>query len=178
MNEIAWGCGLFACLATLLHFTSASLAIYRARRGAAEPSFSDIPPANLPPVSVLRPVRGLDPFDELTLRSGFELDYARYELILCCDDADDAVVPVIRRLIGVLLYLTVKRRFWTGWPSTRISTSYSPASNPPGLDTWNSLVAEPSGAMDCEVSPRTRPARIQRAARSVSEERPSVTTET
>ena len=100
MNEIAWGCGLFACLATLLHFASASLAIYRARRGAAELSFSDIPPANLPPVSVLRPVRGLDPFDELTLRSGFELDYARYELILCCDDADDAVVPVIRRLMA------------------------------------------------------------------------------
>ena len=41
-------------------------------------------------MSVLRPVRGLDPYDELTLRSGFELDYPSYELILCCDDADDA----------------------------------------------------------------------------------------
>jgi ceramide glucosyltransferase len=100
MNEIAWGCGLFACLATLLHFTSASLAIYRSRRGADDPSFSAIPPVNLPPISVLRPVRGLDPYDELTLRSGFELAYERYELILCCDDADDPVVRVIRRLIA------------------------------------------------------------------------------
>ena len=108
MNEIAWGCGLFACLATLLHFASASLAIYRARRGAAEPSFSDMPPANLPPVSVLRPVRGLDPYDELTLRSGFELAYERYELILCCDDADDAVVPVIRRLMAEYPHVDAK----------------------------------------------------------------------
>ena len=58
------------------------------------------PVADLPPISVLRPVRGLDPYDELTLRSSFELAYGRYELILCCEDADDAVVPVIRRLIA------------------------------------------------------------------------------
>jgi ceramide glucosyltransferase len=69
MNEIAWGCGLFACLATLLHFTSVSLAIYRSRRGADDPSFSAVPPVNLPPISVLRPVRGLDPYDELGLRT-------------------------------------------------------------------------------------------------------------
>ena len=100
MNEIAWGCGLFACLATLLHLTSASLAIFRSRRAAGEASLSNIPAAALPPISVLRPVRGLDPYDELTLRSGFNLAYEHYELILCCEDADDAIVPVIRRLIA------------------------------------------------------------------------------
>src|SRR5262249_17171198 len=52
-----------------------------------------------PPVSLLRTVRGLDPYDELTLRSGFELTYPNYELILCCDDTHDPVVPVIRRLM-------------------------------------------------------------------------------
>ena len=100
MNEIAWGCGLFACLATLLHLSSASLAIFRSRRAAGEASLSNIPAAALPPISVLRPVRGLDPYDELTLRSGFNLAYEHYELILCCEDADDAIVPVIRRLIA------------------------------------------------------------------------------
>ncbi len=108
MNEIAWGCGLFACLATLLHFASASLAAYRSRRGADDPSVSNAPPASLPPISVLRPVRGLDPYDELTLRSGFELAYERYELILCCDDADDAIVPVIRRLIAEYPHVDAK----------------------------------------------------------------------
>jgi len=108
MNEIAWGCGLFACLATLLHLTSASLAIFRSRRAADEPSLSGVPAADLPPISVLRPVRGLDPYDELTLRSGFELAYGRYELILCCEDADDAIVPVIRRLIAAYPHVDAK----------------------------------------------------------------------
>lgn len=100
MDEIAWGCVAFVALATLLHFSSAVLAVYRARRSREEPAVADAPVASLPPVSVLRPVRGLDPFDELTLRSSFTLDYARYELILCCEDADDPVVPVIRRLMA------------------------------------------------------------------------------
>lgn len=100
MDEIAWGCVAFVALATLLHFSSAVLAVYRARRSREEPAVADAPVASLPPVSVLRPVRGLDPFDELTLRSSFTLDYARYELILCCEDADDPVVPTIRRLMA------------------------------------------------------------------------------
>jgi ceramide glucosyltransferase len=108
MNEIVWGCGLFACLATLLHLTSASLAIFRSRRAADEPSLAGVAAADLPPISVLRPVRGLDPYDELTLRSGFELAYGRYELILCCEDADDAIVPVIRRLIAAYPHVDAK----------------------------------------------------------------------
>jgi ceramide glucosyltransferase len=100
MNEIAWASALFAGFATIVHFASALLTAYRARRSVSSPVLSSVPSASLPPVSVLRPVRGLDPLDELTLRSGFELDYGRYELILCCDDAEDPVVPVIRRLIA------------------------------------------------------------------------------
>jgi len=108
MNEIAWGCAVFAGLATLLHFVSALLAAYRARRGAAVPPFPDVPVSGMPPVSVLRPVRGLDPYDELTLRSGFALAYGRYELILCCEDADDPVVPVIRRLMAAYPHVDAK----------------------------------------------------------------------
>jgi ceramide glucosyltransferase len=108
MDEIAWGCVVFVGLATLLHFTSALLAIYRARSSADAPALVDAPAASLPPVSVLRPVRGLDPCDELTLRSGFTLAYERYELILCCEDADDPVVPVIRRLMAECAHVDAK----------------------------------------------------------------------
>jgi ceramide glucosyltransferase len=108
MNEIAWACVVFVCLATLLHFISALLAIYRSRRRADDPSFAAVAPNELPPISVLRPVRGLDPYDELTLRSGFELAYRHYELILCCEDADDAVVPVIRRLMAAHPHVDAK----------------------------------------------------------------------
>jgi ceramide glucosyltransferase len=121
MDEIAWGCLLFAGLATLLHVVSAALAAYRARRGrTADLPFSKLDASQLPPVSILRPVRGVDPYDELTLKSGFELAYERYELIFCCDDADDPVVPLIRGLIarhpGVDAHLVIGHDYLTSNP--------------------------------------------------------------
>jgi len=95
MTEFVWACALFALVAALLHLTSTLLAAYRFRRRRRS-RWRSLPAV---PVSVLRPVRGLDPYDEMTLRSGFELDYPSYELILCCADADDPAVPAIRRLM-------------------------------------------------------------------------------
>ena len=95
MTEFACASALFALLATLLHLASTLLAARRLRSPVPSARF-----AGGPPVSVLRTVRGLDPLDELTLRSGFKLSYPNYELILCCDDGNDPVVPVIRRLIA------------------------------------------------------------------------------
>lgn len=101
MDTIAWGCLLFAGVATLLHFSSAAMAAFRTHRGAAGPSFAtEVPVDALPPVTILRPVCGRDPHDELTLRSGFRLGYANFELIFCCDDASDPVVPLVRRLMN------------------------------------------------------------------------------
>jgi ceramide glucosyltransferase len=108
MDEIAWGCVAFVVLATSLHFASSLLATYRARRSRDEPAVTEAPASSLPPVSVLRPVRGLDPYDEMTLRSGFLLNCARYELIFCCEDADDPVVPVIRRLMAEYAHVDAK----------------------------------------------------------------------
>lgn len=84
------------CLAmTALHLGSAALALHRCRRGAAQE-----PPAGLAPsVSILRPICGLDRHDELTLRSGFSLDYPTYELIFCCTDASDPAAALVRNLI-------------------------------------------------------------------------------
>jgi ceramide glucosyltransferase len=95
MTLLVWACALFAVLATLLHLASTLLTIYRCRWKRRAPLVRD--PA---PISVLRPVRGLDPYDEATLRSGFRLDYPAYELIHCCADADDPAVPAIRRLMA------------------------------------------------------------------------------
>jgi len=108
MNEIAWGCLLFVGLATLLHVLSAVLAVYRCRRAMPDPAIANAPASTLPAVSLLRPVRGVDPYDELTLRSGFQLAYGQYELILCCEDADDPVIPVIRRLMSEHAHVDAK----------------------------------------------------------------------
>ena len=51
-------------------------------------------------VSIVRPVCGIENFGEATLRSGFELDYANYELNFCAATANDPVVPLVRQLIA------------------------------------------------------------------------------
>lgn len=53
------------------------------------------PAANAPPVSIVVPARGVEPFAEETLERAFSLDWPRYELIFCVAHADDSVVKPI-----------------------------------------------------------------------------------
>lgn len=87
---------LAACLAmTLVNLVSLALAWFRLRRS--------MPRSNFPegaPVSLIRPVCGLERFSEETLESGFRLAYRDYELIFCVADMRDPVLPLVRRLIA------------------------------------------------------------------------------
>ncbi|WP_353471309.1 ceramide glucosyltransferase [Salipiger sp. H15] len=78
-----------------LHLASAALAGWRyvvpEPRGAAGPR---------PFLSLIRPVCGLDAFDEETLRSSFRQAYPAYEVIFCAAREEDAAVPLVRRLIA------------------------------------------------------------------------------
>jgi ceramide glucosyltransferase len=80
----------------MAHIASVIVAIIRCR---ANQRCLEVDTA-APPVSVLRPVCGLDNYAEETLRSAFALDYPRYEVILCVAQAGDPVVPLVRRLIA------------------------------------------------------------------------------
>jgi len=53
-----------------------------------------------PRISLIRPVCGLDPFDEETLTSSFTQDYPDYEIIFCAPTEDAPAVAVVRRLIA------------------------------------------------------------------------------
>jgi ceramide glucosyltransferase len=59
-----------------------------------------VPRAGAQTVTLLRPVRGLDPFDLETLESSFGLDWPDYEIIFCAADADDPVCAAIRGMIA------------------------------------------------------------------------------
>jgi len=84
------------CLATTsIQILSSLIAMPRcAKRTRPLPAAADAPP-----VSVVRPLCGVDPFAEETLASSFGLDYPSYEVIFCLASADDPAAPMVRRLI-------------------------------------------------------------------------------
>jgi ceramide glucosyltransferase len=85
--------GIFCGLALVIHLLSLTVAAFRC---------SPRPPHELQyasPVTLVRPVCGLDNFVADTLKSSFELDYPNYEIVFCVACANDPVVPIVRRLI-------------------------------------------------------------------------------
>ncbi len=53
-----------------------------------------------PPVSLIRPVCGVENYVVETLRSAFGLDYPNYEIIFCVASGSDPIIPIVRRLIA------------------------------------------------------------------------------
>ncbi|ACL62097.1 ceramide glucosyltransferase [Methylobacterium nodulans] len=79
---------------TAINLVSLAIALWRIGRKARGPAL-------LPePVTIVRPLCGLEPYSEATLASGFRLDYPAYELIFCVARASDPIVPLVRRLMA------------------------------------------------------------------------------
>ena len=51
-----------------------------------------------PPVSILKPIRGLDPDARENLASFCRLDYPEYEIVYCVDPDDEAVLALLAKL--------------------------------------------------------------------------------
>ena len=87
---------LLSTLLLLSNLASIVLASFSLRRPRPLP-----PPARkAPPVSIVVPSRGVEPFTEETLARAFSLGWPRYELIFCVAHADDPVVKLINRAIA------------------------------------------------------------------------------
>ncbi len=85
---------------TLINLASLSLAAARLGRPMPGNTLSSETLPGGVPVSLIRPVCGLERFSEETLESGFHLAYPCYELIFCVAEAGDPVLPLVRRLIA------------------------------------------------------------------------------
>src|SRR5208283_6202690 len=64
---------------------------FRRRTKAPGPSFT-------PPVSILKPIRGLDPDARQNLASFCRLDYPEYEIVFCVDADEEAVLDVLDQI--------------------------------------------------------------------------------
>jgi len=97
LEAVAW-IGIAFCLTTAtVHFASIALVVLRGRLAVGR---LDAKLPETPPISILRPVCGLENSIERTLRSGFELEYPDYELVFCVASPNDAIVPVVERLMA------------------------------------------------------------------------------
>jgi len=96
MTPLILAAAVFAFSVTAFHVASIAVAIGRFRRPPRLAALS----SQLPPVSLVRPLCGIDNYAADTLSSAFALDYPRYEILFCVASAKDPVVPLVDRLIA------------------------------------------------------------------------------
>jgi ceramide glucosyltransferase len=86
----------FGGLITFLHLASVALAVWRCRPKPRMARAAD----GAPPVSIVRPVCGIENHIAATLGSSFTLDYPHYELLFCVASKADPIIDVVERLIA------------------------------------------------------------------------------
>lgn len=95
MTVFGFACLTLATAALAIQIASCCLAMWRCRRNRAV-----TPPPQRPPITMVRPLCGVEHFSRETLGSTFAIAYPDYEILFCVEDAADPVIPLVRALIA------------------------------------------------------------------------------
>lgn len=95
MSAAEWA-GSLAAFMVVMNLVCLAITYWRLRR----PQKGSALLGELPPVTIVRPVRGIEAFSRETLSSGLKLDYPRYHTIICVADGHDPIVPLVNELIA------------------------------------------------------------------------------
>lgn len=60
---------------------------------------ASLPPEQVPGVSIIRPLKGLDANLFENVESSFKQDYPKFEVLLAVAKEDDQAIPVVRQLL-------------------------------------------------------------------------------
>src|SRR5580704_10248240 len=93
---------VFCAVVSFIHIVSIAVAARRFRTPLRRAG------GQYPPVSLIRPLCGIDNYVEETLRTTFDLDYPHYEILFCVASAQDPVLPLARELIAAHPQATAK----------------------------------------------------------------------
>jgi len=95
---VVLGIALVGTVSSCVFLGLALLGVIRFRSSARGQSNAITDDARLPPVSVLKPVHGLEARLKENIESFFVQDYPHYEILFAADEADDAALEVVREV--------------------------------------------------------------------------------
>ena len=112
------GVALIGTVSSTVFLGLAVLGVIRFRADARKQVRSVPDDAHLPPVSVLKPVHGLEARLKENIESFFRQDYPDYEILFAADEANDAALDVVREVCA--RYPHIRSRVLvtgTPWPN-------------------------------------------------------------
>lgn len=145
---LALGLAVVGTVASTVFLGLVLLGATKFRRDAQHALASLPDDAHLPPVSVLKPVHGLEARLKENVESFFRQDYLQYEVLFAADEADDPALPVVREVCARYPQI----------PSRILVNGLPPWPNPPAYSfhAMTEVAAHPilvTSDSDVEVSP-------------------------